>query len=441
MGGNLLAGTVLLTWRSISPVHRHVLAPLALGIGVGIFPLAFLDALPQAVGRPPIMWADSASTTVAVIPLAFAYTILRHRLFALDAYVRRFVFRASAALALVAMFVPIWLVLRAIDMDDQLAMLVSVLIVGLAASTVSGRIYAVLESWFYPSLGLARTGVSSDEIASATSIARAFVIRAREFVPARWLAILLHEQALAREDPAWICPASDGEVPSQLPGPDQLVSLATLTHDVPDMMVLRAEHSPNLSAAVCVGPRLDGSPPGGVDLETLQLLAARVVPLIEAALLRERTEAQTRFREGLWMLARDLAAIGPEVEVLRITAQRAAGLLQADRVTVLRRQTSDGQAYAPVGDMPELGSLDELSSVVKLDLAARNRAGYVSYMRVADKYSMLVCWLGAAEPAEALMVLVRQHPFTDEDARRAVEIAEQAAGALRRSHLAEQART
>jgi hypothetical protein len=85
MGGNLVVGTLLLAWRAVRPPNRFVVAPLALGVAVGIFPLALLDALPQALGRPPIMWADSASASVAAIPLAFAYAIFRHRLFALDA--------------------------------------------------------------------------------------------------------------------------------------------------------------------------------------------------------------------------------------------------------------------------------------------------------------------------------------------------------------------
>src|SRR6185295_13808201 len=86
MGGNLIAGTVLLAWRAVRPANRFLVAPLALGVAVGIFPLALLNALPQALGRPPIMWGESASVSVAAIPLAFAYAILRHRLFTLDAY-------------------------------------------------------------------------------------------------------------------------------------------------------------------------------------------------------------------------------------------------------------------------------------------------------------------------------------------------------------------
>jgi K+-sensing histidine kinase KdpD len=314
-------------------------------------------------------------------------------------------------------------------------MLAGVLGVALAAPTVFTRTCAVRESWFYPPLGVARAGLTTDALASSSSIAKAFVVRARELVPARWVALMLLDPTTAREGPGWACIASDGELPPTWPASDRLVVLANLAKEIVGVAVLPFDGSPTLSMAVCVGQRLDGTPPGGIDIETIQLLAMRVLPSVEAGVLRERTLAQARFREGLWELARELAAVGPETDVLRVTARHGAALLGAELATVLRRQTTDGQAYVPVAGMPELDNPDELSSVVQLDMEARDQSGYVSYLNLPDQYSMLVCWLGAAEPAEALMVLVRHTPFTDEDARRAVEIAEHAAGALRRSHL------
>ena len=435
MGGNLLVGTLLLSWRAIQPANRYVVAPLALGIAVGIFPLAFLDALPQAFGREPLMWPDTASATVVAIPLGFTYTILRHRLFALDAHVRRFTFRAFAALALVAIFVPTWLVVQSTGLDDQLAIVVAVLLVALAAPTIFDRAERLLERWFYAPLGLARAGLLTHGAASASSIAQALVVRGRELVPTRWVALVVHDSARARDGHGWAVLASDGDLPETWPPPDELVSLVTLRQDVPAMTVLALDGSPAFAAVVCVGPRLDGTPPGGVDLETIRLLSERVVPFVEAAVLRERAQGQTRFRRGLWQLARELSAVGPEAEVLRVTAQHAAILLGAERATVLQRNTAGGEAYAPVDNLPDLHGPEELQIVVQLDVAARDRSGYVSYMTVPDKPSMLVCWLGALEPAEALLVLSRSSAFTDEDARRAVEIAEHASVALRRSRV------
>ena len=215
MGGNLLAGTLLLATRALNPANRDVLAPLALGITIGIVPLAFLNALPQVIGRPPLMSPDAASASVAAIPMAFAYTILRHRLFALDARVRRFVFRACAAVAVLGVFIPTWLILRGIGITDPLAMLVGVLLVALSAPTIFDRTQRVLESWFYPPLGLARAGLLTDGTATGGSVAKALAVRGRELVPTRWVVVVVHDSARARDGCAWAVLASDVSCPTR----------------------------------------------------------------------------------------------------------------------------------------------------------------------------------------------------------------------------------
>jgi hypothetical protein len=181
-----------------------------------------------------------------------------------------------------------------------------------------------------------------------------------------------------------------------------------------------------------------------VDLETIRMLAFRVLPSIEAALLREQTQAEDRFRRGLFVLSQELAALSAVSDVLRVTAQHASTLLAADAVTVLRRETQDGQTYVPLEDMPDVPTLDDLDTVVRLDLAdpeeqiAGGRSGHVAYVNLPDRHSMLMFWLGEPVAAESLLVLVRAAPFSAEDARRAVEIADHAVAALRRFQPAAQ---
>lgn len=440
MSGNLLVGTLLLAWRAV-PANRFVVAPLVLGVAVGIIPLALLNALPQALGRMPIMWGDSASVSVVAIPIAFAYAILRHRLFALDAYLRRFVVRVSAALASVVLFVPTWLMLRVIGIGDQIALVVAIAIVALASPTVFNVTRRLLDAWFYPSLGLARAGLLTDSAASPGAIANAFAFRSREYVPTRWAALLVRGNATAPEGPGWMALGWDGEVPEVVTRPDSALALSSLVHDVPGTSALHLKRTPTLIAAVCVGPRLDGTPPGGVDLETIRMLGRSVLPSLEAAVLREQTQAEERFRRGLFVLSHELAAVDSAVDVLRVTAQHAADLLHADTATVLRRESEDEQAYVPLGDMPELPTYEDVDTVIRLDLAspddevARGRSGHVSYVNSPDRHSMLICWLGEPVEVEALLVLLRASPFGDEDARRAVEIADHAVNALRRSKM------
>jgi len=440
MGGNLVVGTLLLAWRAVRPANRFLVAPLALGVAVGIFPLALLNALPQALGRPPVMWAESASVSVAAIPLAFAYAILRHRLFALAAYLRHFILRVCAALAIGTIFVPTWFLLHLIGIGDSLALMAGGVIVALAAPTIIDATQRVLEAWFYPSLGRARAGLLTDGMARPSSIASAFAVRSREYVPTRWAALLVRVNVSAVDGPCWTVLGCDGDVPTGYARPDWPVALSSLADDVPGTTVLHIECSPSMWAAVCVGPRLDGTPPGGVDLETIRMLGRIVLPSLEAALLREQTQAEDRFRRGLFVLSHELAAVGPVSDVLRVTAQHAAALLRADAATVLRRETEDRQAYVPLDNMPELPSHDDVDTVVRLDLAAReeqnagSRSGHVSYANSPDRHCVLICWLGEPVALEALLVLVRASPFVDEDARRAVEIADHAAGALRRAY-------
>jgi hypothetical protein len=68
----------------------------------------------------------------------------------------------------------------------------------------------------------------------------------------------------------------------------------------------------------------------------------------------------------------------------------------------------------------------------------RGRSGHVSFVNAPDGNSVLVCWLGEPFAREALLVLVRAVPFGDEDARRAVEVADHAVGALRRAQMVAQ---
>jgi hypothetical protein len=232
-----------------------------------------------------------------------------------------------------------------------------------------------------------------------------------------------------------------GDVPADYLRPGHQIALASFLDDVPGTTILHFECSPTLCVAICIGPRLDGTPPGGVDIETVRMLARSVLPCLEAALLREHTQAEDRFRRGLFALSRELAATGPDGDVFRVTAQHAATLMCADAATVLWRETPDGQTYVPLENMPELPSYEDMDTVIRLDMAvleeqvASSRSGHVSFANNPDQRSVLVCWLGEPVAAEALLVLVRAAPFVNEDARRAVEIADRAVAALRRARM------
>jgi signal transduction histidine kinase len=208
-------------------------------------------------------------------------------------------------------------------------------------------------------------------------------------------------------------------------------------------------------AAVYVGPRPDGTPLGGADVETIQLLARSALPSIEAALLRDQSEDTARFRRGLSELARELSAVGAVDDVLRVTADHAARLVAADSAVVWLRETRGGPMYVSLDALEltedlEVGMRLDLHSLLGPDLATRLR--YERIVRgwpdcpqptdAPDLRCVLVCWLGEWSTSDTLLMLVRhnrERPFTDEDEQRVAEIAEHADGALRRAHLSAQA--
>jgi len=455
MGGNLIAGAVLLAARAVRPANRYALAPLALGVGVGICPLALLDALPQALGHPPIMRAESASVSGAAIPLAFGYAILRHRLFALDAHLRRFIVHVLAAVALVATFVPTWLVLQNLAVNDPLATLVAVALVAFVAPWIFHRTEQLIEAWLYPSFQLARSDQLTDRVANASSIAQAFSARSRELVPTRWAALLVQAGHQAGSDGRhWSMLGYDGDAPAVLLR-HQRLQLAHLAEQVPGATELPIEFSPTMLAAVCVGPRLDGLPLGGVDVETIQMLARAALPSVEAALLREQSEEAASFRRGLSQLARELAAVGPVHDVLRVTSEHAARLVGADSAVVWLRESKGGSTYVSldalnVTDTLELGMRLDLERLLGPELAMRLRYERIvrgapdcpGPMDARDLSCVLVCWLGEWSASDTLLMLMRndrERPFTREDEQRVAEIAEHADGALRRAHVSAQA--
>jgi hypothetical protein len=139
LAANLLGGALLLAARAISSVSRHTLAPIVIGAGLGVTPLALLTALPHTLGQPPLVRVEVASLGAVAIPLSFAYAISRHRLFALDAQLRGLLVRLCAATATVSVFVVVWLALRTTWVDDQLRIVTAVAVAALAAPLLSGR--------------------------------------------------------------------------------------------------------------------------------------------------------------------------------------------------------------------------------------------------------------------------------------------------------------
>jgi signal transduction histidine kinase len=449
LSASLLGGAGLLAARATKASERHTLGPIVIGVALGVAPLALLHALPRAFAQPPIMRVEVAALATVAIPLVFAYAISRRRLFALDAYLRGLFVRACGGAVMVAVSVVAWLSLRGIGLDEELAAVTGVVLAALAAPTVFANVQRALDSWFYPPLRLARSQLADAETAS--SIATAVAARVRELVPTAWAACLVR----GGEDPEgggwWSAAGSDGEVPSFLQ--DWLRGGQALPDEASEgASVVAIEHARGRLGVVVVGPRLDGTPLGGVDVETIRLLARGAAAPLEAALLRERAEEESRFRQGLGQLARDLAAVGSSEAVLRLTAAYARGLLSADRATIWLRGPEPGltELSEPRDEAVASRAPRDLGDLLGGELVSHLRQhGVVRGAQPADHADsgiaggpLLAFAVDELGLGGALVLMARERwgrLFTATDQRRAVEIADHAGEALRRARMSAQA--
>ena len=82
-----LAGAAVLTlhyYRADEPIVRHQLKWLRNGAVLGILPFTVLYVVPYVAGMTPKPWMDWAVLSLALIPLSWAYAILRYRLMDVD---------------------------------------------------------------------------------------------------------------------------------------------------------------------------------------------------------------------------------------------------------------------------------------------------------------------------------------------------------------------
>jgi signal transduction histidine kinase len=450
LAASLLGSAGLLAARAMKASERHTLVPILVGVGLGVAPLALLNALPRAFAQPPILRVEVAALATVAIPLVFAYAISRRRLFALDAYLRGLFVRACGGAAMVAISVMAWLVLRGVGLDEELAAVTGLVLAALAAPSVFANVQRALDTWLYPPLRLARSERVTDA-ETAASIATAVAARVRELVPTAWAACLVRGGEELEGGGSWSAAGSDGDVPAFLQDwlrggqalPDEAAAGAS---------VVAIDHARGRLGVVVVGPRLDGTPLGGVDVETIRLLTRGAAAPLEAALLRERAEEEARFRQGLGQFARDLAAVGSVEAVLRLTAAYARGLLLADRAKIWVRGAEPGltELYEP-RDGPAAGrARRDLADLLGADLVSHLRQhGIVRGTQPADHQDagiaggpLLAFAVDELGLGGALVVMARERwgrLFTATDQRRAVEIADHAGEALRRARMSAQA--
>jgi diguanylate cyclase (GGDEF)-like protein len=423
---NCLGAVLLLGLRVARTSDRSGLSPLLLGAVVGLAPPLLLNALPRMVGLQPALPPELTTIAVGAIPISFAYSILRHQVFGLDAMMRRVVLRTSGASISVAVFVTVWRLLEALTLPTDEAVLVAALAAGLAMPTLSTWAAAHVDAWLYRPLSSLRRGSEPLLVDGPENLGTAVALRLRRLLPIQWAAVIVHDDTTPANAHSRRLLGVDGQVPTWLDPHSRLEQNPT---DVSVAPIYRFDTGVVLLLA---GPRLDGAQIDGIQHEALLMLADGVSATFEASLLRERAEDEARFRKGLTELARDLAAAATVRDVLRCLTTHSVSLFNADSASMWRSGPDGGVAILEeTAATPP--TLEFLRDVID---AGQARGHERDWTTVTGDGSTLAFALddGSGEPAVCLIRRGGEDVrFGALDERRAQELIEHTTGALGRA--------
>ncbi|HTD76262.1 MAG TPA: diguanylate cyclase, partial [Chloroflexota bacterium] len=433
MSLNCLAAGVLLLLRVVRKADRRGMSPLLVGTAIGVGPALVLNALPRMLGLQPPLASDVTVIPVAAIPISFAYSILRHQMFALDALMRRLVARLSVAGAGVAVFASGWVFLQALGLPAMEAALVSVAAGGLAMPSIAAWTRAWLDAWLYRPVHSARAqSISSKNVDGLDGLGSDVTNRLRQILPVQWAACVVDDDTTPASSACRRLLGADGRLPLWLDTGSPLDQSPTEVSVAP---ILRFDTGVVLLVA---GPRLDGAHLDSIQYEAMRMLAATVAPSVEAALLRERAADEASYRQALTDMARDLAAAATVNDVLRSFLTHSARLLSADSASLWRRGPDGNmilinqQTFGPA-PAPEL-----VRAVLERYPAADRERDWA--IVASDGTSLgLALDDGGDQPIVCLLRRIFDPSrFGALDERRARELNEHTTGALRRAVEREQ---
>jgi signal transduction histidine kinase len=455
---DLLGGLFVLGLRIRRQDDRLRFAPIIVGATVGVIPVVVMNALPFAISRVMILPVEFTPIGLVGIPLGFTYAILYHRLFALDALVRRILFRFVDVAILVSLVMVIWAIVRRTTIGESVAGIVTLTLAALVASALSPRLRDAIDKVLYGQIFQARNRSVFRTEHTVQDLGLLLTRQIRELVPVQWAAFIgreaapteMHPPTLDGEPRPGVVVAVDGEVPlSRLRG-RWVAGRLVWIDNWEERRVIPVASGTRTLGAVVVGPRLNNSSLNGLDLETIQLLVSQAASAIEAALLREQAEEERRFRDGLSGFARELAAAGSVEQVLQITAIRAEQFLRSD-VSLIWLRAGTGQFTLAASDGSDFRRFMVAPEMIPWAYNQVQTSGSAGPLVFREKhvvcpdigtFSRILYRLGDVGNALAIGMMIRQgvdNSFSVEDERRAGEIVEHADGAFRRAYAFAQA--
>ena len=147
-----LAGGAVLAWqlrKAEDPVVRKQLTWLRNGAVVGIVPFALIYALPYLFGVPPNHAMNLAVLSLPLIPLTWAYAILRYRLMDVDVIFQEGYVYTLATLAVLAIFYGLIFTVSKADELNGTAMVALILIAAFVFQPIRKWIQEQLDRYYF----------------------------------------------------------------------------------------------------------------------------------------------------------------------------------------------------------------------------------------------------------------------------------------------------
>jgi PAS domain S-box-containing protein len=152
----LIGGAILLRRRSATTdlVTRQQMKWVSYGTLAGVLPFSLIYGLPWLLGARPNFAMESSILSLALIPLSFAYAVIRYRLLDVEVIVRRGAgyFLASSVLLVIYLFF-VLVVGRALELfvpeADFVAICAGALAIALLFAPLRSRIQGRLDRFFY----------------------------------------------------------------------------------------------------------------------------------------------------------------------------------------------------------------------------------------------------------------------------------------------------
>lgn len=437
--GNLLGGVAILIARAFSTTQRPYLKPIAVGMAISLTPYLVLSVVPFLWSGRSIVGGDISGLALVVLPVSFAYAILRHHMFALDALLRRVVGRTCAAMVMVLGFGLLWLTLEHVGADQRTAAIIAAVVFALAAPTIWARTQNFLNVSLYPRIDPLHSSRQLFESGNVPEVGAALTRRIRELAPVQWVACFAstdYEFSRSRNGP-WHLVATNGAIPSSLPTWVAGKLYNTLPDDV---QALPIAHAGLTLGTFLVGPRLNATPLTSRDQLTITQFSRRTAVLLEVALRRDAAERDAQHRTELEQLRKDLASIKSASDRFEFVLRRTQQLLGADEV-IAWVPHENGAAHGPARageslltvtagarvDRDEVlrSELQQLFDERNLSLRNGTAVQRSTEGPLGHLLTFVICDVSRAPLGIVALRNSASFPFTAADEQRAREIAEQ----------------